>query len=124
MLSHIHLFCTELEKTVAFWVDGFDARLVEYRNFAGHDGAVLDLGSQPLLYVKTVPCSPYLNEPPRAGYDHVGLMVDNMEEALARLLALPGVRLHKGPKQREKDSIAFVAGPDNVLVELCALNKT
>jgi catechol 2,3-dioxygenase-like lactoylglutathione lyase family enzyme len=119
-LGHIHLFCNDLEKTVNFWVKGFEAKVTEYRKFGPCDGAVLDLGVPPCLYVKAIPCASFSSEPLLAGFDHIGMEVPDMQAALDRLLALPGVRLHKGPKQRESDSIAFVVGPDNILVELRA----
>jgi catechol 2,3-dioxygenase-like lactoylglutathione lyase family enzyme len=119
-LAHIHLFCNELEKTVNFWTKGFEAKVVEYRKFGPCDGAVLDIGVSAYLYVKAIPCASFPSEPPLAGFDHIGMKVPDMRAALDRLLALPDVRLRKGPKQRESDVIAFVAGPDNILVELSA----
>ncbi|MDR1776991.1 MAG: VOC family protein [Desulfovibrio sp.] len=122
LISHIHLFCNDLEKTLAFWTRGFGAKVVEYRKFGPHDGVVVDIGEPLHLYIKAIPCEAFSEQPVIAGFNHVGMTVDNLQETIDRLVALPDTRLYKPVKKRETDSIAFVIGPDNVIVELRALN--
>lgn len=61
--------------------------------------------------------------PPTAeacGYNHLGFLVDNLDETLAKLLAMPGVRLDIEPFviPARKRRCAFIAGPCELYVEL------
>ena len=116
--QHMHLFCKELEPMIAFWVNGFGATMEGYRKFGPADGAVLDLHASVKLYLKVVDCLPADATTARAGVDHLGMIVENLDAALATLTALPGVTLSREPFMSGTLRCAFVAGPEGIQVEV------
>jgi catechol 2,3-dioxygenase-like lactoylglutathione lyase family enzyme len=120
---HVHLFCTDLEATLAFWQQGFGLPLVRRRLFGADQGAELDLGSGVLLSVVQRSKDKRDNSVKQSGVDHLGMLVDDVAEALRHLASLPNVRIAREPFLSETYQCAFVAGPDDVLVEIQAPQK-
>lgn len=117
---HVHLFCTDLDATLAFWQEGFGIPLVRRRQFGQDRGAELDLGGILLSVVQRSKDGRDLGAM-LSGLDHLGMLVEDVDAAIARLTALPGVRVTREPFMSENYRCAFVAGPDNVQVEIQSL---
>ena len=118
--QHIHILCTDIKTMVAFWVDGFGATLDEYRKFGPLDGAILDLNANVKLYLKVAPCTPPDPNTPHSGVEHIGMMTEKLDDALAHLTSLPGVRVTKEPFMSGTLRCAYITGPEGVLVEVMA----
>ena len=117
--QHIHVNCSDLKAMIDFWVKGFSARMEEFRKFGTLEGAVLDIGAgQAKLYLREQPCERQDATAPRSGVDHLGMLVPNLDKALAELTALPGVVLAKAPYMSKDMRCAFVNGPDGISVEV------
>ena len=114
---HVHFLCNDLEGMIEFWVKGFGAVFGEYRKFGAADGATLDIGMGAKLFLKVVPCERQDSGPDRSGAEHLGMLVPDLDAALARLTALPGVSA-KPPFMSGPMRCAFVRGPEGVLVEV------
>jgi predicted enzyme related to lactoylglutathione lyase len=102
-----------------FWVRGFGAKLEEYRKFGELEGAVLDINSaRTKLYLREQACERQDTSPPRSGVDHIGMMVPDLDKALAEVTALPGVSLAKAPFMSKSARCAFINGPEGISIEV------
>ncbi len=123
--QHAHLCCADLDAMIDFWVKGFGATFEEFRQFGENRGAVLDMRSATKLYLKEMPCQRQDAASPRAGVEHLGVDVENLDACLEHLVSLPGVELTRPPFLSKVARCAFVRGPEGVLVEIMEpLQKT
>jgi catechol 2,3-dioxygenase-like lactoylglutathione lyase family enzyme len=116
VLAHIHLYCTQLEPMIDFFAKAFDAQLTLRRKFGNDDGAVMNLGAAPLLYIQQIKVGEAKSD--IAAYDHIGLNVGDVEAALKKALVAPGAKLDRGVGPSGKALTAFVRGPEGIRVEL------
>jgi hypothetical protein len=117
--QHIHIACCDIKAMVDFWVKGFDAKLEEFRNFGTLEGAVLDINSgRTKLYLREQPCERQDKAAARSGVDHIGMVVPDLDKALAELMALPGVTLAKEPFLSKDMRCAFISGPEGISIEV------
>jgi len=104
---------------VDFWVKGFGAKLEEFRKFGELEGAVLDINSgRTKLYLRELQCERQDKAAPRSGVDHIGMLVPDLDTALAALTALPGVVLAKEPFMSQDMRCAFINGPEGISIEV------
>jgi len=120
-LAHLHTYCQELEPALKFFTEGLNGVLVARRLMMGTPGAEIQIDGL-TLFLKEVG-KDWANATPTAeacGYNHLGFLVDNLDETLAKLLAMPGVRLDIEPFviPARKRRCAFIAGPCELYVEL------
>ena len=110
-LHHAHLMATDVQATIAFWRDGFGARVVHDTVFAGARNVFLRLGSGRIhLY----------DQPPattdRATVHHLGVQTDDLDAIVTRLRAL---RVSVTDIRYEPTAAyAMAQGPDRLLVEI------
>lgn len=116
--QHVHLLCRDLQGQLDFWSKAFGATLVEMRSFGGADGAVMDLNSVTKLYFKVADCEPQGTGVPRAGTEHMGVIVANVDETIAIIKALPEGKVVREPFMSGPIRCAFVSGPEGVLIEI------
>lgn len=110
-LHHVHLFASDVDRTIAFWRGHFGAVVVLDAEFAGARNVFLRVGEGRLhLY----------SQPPRhpgAGtVHHLGIETDELEPLAARL-RVAGVSVTEIRRQPEGD-YAMAEAPDNLLLEL------
>ena len=120
-LTHMHVYCRELEPALRFLTEGFDGQLVGRRLMLGCPGAEIRFDGL-VLFLKEVGGDWAPQEPAAhvCGYNHLGFFVDDLDSTLARLLALPEVHIETEPfviKDRQR-RCAFVTGPSNLYVEV------
>lgn len=110
-LHHVHLFASDLERTIAYWRDHFGAVVVMDAEFAGARNVFLRVGEGRLhLY----------SQPPRhsgAGtVHHLGIETGELDALVARLrgagVSVTDVRRH------EAGDYAMAQAPDGLLLEL------
>ena len=117
--QHIHISCCDIKAMVDFWVKGFGAKLEEFRKFGELEGAVLDINSgRTKLYLRELQCERQDKAAPRSGVDHIGMLVPDLDTALAALTALPGVVLAKEPFMSQDMRCAFINGPEGISIEV------
>lgn len=116
---HIHLLCSDVDKTIGFFTDILGASLVEKKKFGGADGATLDLsGTTVNLRVATdtetvAGDSSLLTY----GYHHLCIQTDDIDGSHTELSG-NGVEFIKDPTDIPGARIAFFKGPDNIVFEL------
>jgi lactoylglutathione lyase len=117
--DHIHVFCSDVDATERWFVEGLGAELVGRRNARGVRVSELGLGGAQILIrgaregEKLAPAGER-----HFGTDHFGLLVPDVDATVAELRRR-GVTIDVepwdfGPNLR----IAFVKGPDDVRIEL------
>ncbi|MEW1848324.1 VOC family protein [Nonomuraea angiospora] len=110
-LHHAHLMASDIDATIAFWRDGFGARVVHDDVFAGARNVFLTVGAGRIhLY----------DQPPRStgrsAVHHLGIQTDELETVVERLRAM-GVsvtEIRREPTAR----YAMAEGPDRLLLEI------
>ena len=118
-LHHIHLLCSDLEKTLAFFTKVLGAALVERKQFGGADGASLDLNGTPVNLRVAREDEKISTDPSKTqyGFHHIGLTVEDIDKTY-RELSGKGYVFSATPKDAGKARIAFFSGPDNIVIEL------
>jgi catechol 2,3-dioxygenase-like lactoylglutathione lyase family enzyme len=116
--DHIHLRSPDPEAAAAVWSTAFGARIVSRVQAGPNLRVVLDLAGV-TLFLEQVPAGTLAAPaPPYIGVEHVGLLTEDLDAAMAGLEA-KGVRRISGPGEpRPGVRIAFYAAPDGVQVEL------
>ena len=114
---HLHQFCSELQPTIDFWVEVLDAKFETFRKFGDDDGAVLDMNSVTKIFLKKVDCAPR-DAAVRAGMDHPGILVDDLDAVLSKAESRPDSHVSKAPFVSGTLRCAFITGPEGMLVEV------
>lgn len=118
--EHIHLRSPNPEATAAWYADKLEAEIIRTLQPGGTTRIDLNLGGQ---VVFIAPANPSLTthpppETPYYGLEHIGLTVKNIDATTAALKA-KGVTFTMDPNTvRPGVRIAFLRGPENVLIEL------
>lgn len=118
--DHIHIRTRDPEATIRYFHEMFDAKRVEYVQSNGQPRVDLDLNGLTIFVAAVAPDADIPSAPSEAyiGLDHLGLRVDNVDEAAAELKRR-GAKLVLEPKTiRPGVRIAFVQGPDDIRIEL------
>ena len=102
-LAHLHVICRDMEKMIRFWREALGAEFVEYRTFGDDPGAIMRFGGLE-IYFKEIPQAKELQSG-QVGYEHVGVYVKGFGCTLASMPA-------------NQNRVAFVRGPENLMLEL------
>jgi catechol 2,3-dioxygenase-like lactoylglutathione lyase family enzyme len=110
-LHHTHLMATDIDVTITFWREGFDAEVVFDDDFAGARNVFLRVGAGHLhLY----------DQPPKTlgqgTVHHLGIQTDQLDALVERLRGL-GVSVTDVRRHATAD-YAMAKGPDELLIEL------
>lgn len=110
-LHHTHLMATDIDATIAFWRNGFDAEVVYDTEFAGARNVFLRIGTGRIhLY----------DQPPKTmgqgTVHHIGIQTDELD-TLVRHLRQLGVSVTDIRRHPTAD-YAMAEGPDHLLIEL------
>lgn len=116
--DHIHLRSPDAEAAAAFYVDNLGAEIRDRVMNGDALRVVMNLGGV-AMFIEQVPAgTPPAPVPPHQGIEHIGLRVADLAATAASLKA-KGVRFTVDPKSPKPGlSIAFIAAPDGVTVEL------
>lgn len=116
-LHHTHLFASDLNQSIRFYTEFFDATVVMDLNMAGSRNVFLSIGQGRLHFYDQAPKNPV-----RGNIHHLGIQTDNLEEMVKKLTA-GGVLLKKGITDFGFWKYITVLAPDNVLIELFQVDK-
>ena len=111
-LDHAHIFASDLDATVGFFRDMFDADLVWDEVVAGARVVRLEIGG---AFINV-----YEQEPkaPRGGaFHHLGLSTDDLDALVARMRER-GYVFRNGIREEATFKYVMVAAPDELLIEL------
>jgi len=118
--DHVHLRSPDPEETARYYERMFGAEIIKSVMSNGIERTDMKLGGV-MFFIAQVPADSDLAEKPEGsfvGLDHLGLRVRNIDAVVAELKT-KGAEFTVEPKTiRTGVRIAFVRGPQNVLVEL------
>ena len=116
---HIHLICKNLEKMITFFTEVLGATLVKRQKFGTADGASLDLQGVTVNLRVSREDEQMVGDAsqPGYGYDHIGLEVEDIENAFKDLTA-KGFSFLVPPREIPNLKIAFFKGPEDITIEL------
>jgi glyoxylase I family protein len=118
-LHHIHLLCSDLERTITFFMQDLGAALIERKKYGGADGASLDLNGT-MVNFRVAHEGEKIQEDntmPQYGYHHIGLGVEDVKKAYSELTS-KGHVFFRPPREVGKNITAFLYGPDKIIIEL------
>lgn len=120
-LDHFHLFTENVEETARWYRDMFGMRATTRSQSNENWRVDLELDGVKLYVAKlpdSSPRSPREHFGPLAGLEHLGIHVDDVDEAIEDLRS-KGAEILLDPTDVRPDvRIAFVKGPDDVRIEL------
>jgi catechol 2,3-dioxygenase-like lactoylglutathione lyase family enzyme len=118
--DHVHLRSPDPDATAAYYERMFGAKIIKSVMSNGLPRTDMELGGV-MVFIAQVPADAALSEKPEGSYvglDHLGLRVRNIDRVCEELKA-KGAEFTVEPKTiRPGVRIAFVKGPQNVLIEL------
>ena len=118
-LHHFHLLCSDLEKAEQFFIQKFGARAEGRTTFGSAQGSMLNLCGIKIYLRTAKPQEKVSDDGSSTGYGwhHLGLQVEDLA-SVCRDLQASGVEFSVPPKETANGRLAFVKGPDNILIEL------
>ena len=118
--DHVHLRSPDPDATAAYYERMFGATVIKSVMSNGIERTDMNLGGVMVFIAQTPPDADLSHkaEGSFVGLDHLGLRVSNIDAVVAELKA-KGAEFTVEPKTiRPGVRIAFVKGPQNVLIEL------
>jgi catechol 2,3-dioxygenase-like lactoylglutathione lyase family enzyme len=118
--DHVHLRSPDPDETARYYERMFGARIIKSVMSNGIERTDMELGGV-MMFIAQVPEDTPLSDKPDGSYvglDHLGLRVRNIDSVCAELKE-KGAEFTMEPKTiRPGVRIAFVKGPQNVLIEI------
>ena len=118
--DHVHLRSPNPDETAAYYQRMFGAEIIKSVMSNGIERTDMNLGGV-MVFIAQVPAGANLSEKPEGsfvGLDHLGLRVRGIDRVCEELKA-KGAAFTVEPKTiRPGVRIAFVRGPQNVLIEI------
>jgi catechol 2,3-dioxygenase-like lactoylglutathione lyase family enzyme len=111
-VHHTHLFCSDIDATIAWWCDMLGAEVAFDGDFGGARNVVLRVGSGRLHLYDQAP-----RDEGKGAVHHIGIRTDDLEALEARLRA-KGVAFRSGIRDFEAWKYIMCPAPDGVLLEL------
>jgi lactoylglutathione lyase len=118
--DHVHLRSPDPDETAHYYERMFGAKVIKSVMSNGIERTDMNLGGVMVFIAQTPPESPLAQKPEGSyvGLDHLGLRVRNIDAVCAELRQ-KGAEFTMEPKTiRPGVRIAFVRGPQNVLIEI------
>ena len=117
-LHHVHIFASDLNKSIEFYEKAFDGKVILDMRLAGARNVFMRIGKGRLHFYDQPP-----KHEVRGNIHHFGIQTDDIEQGYARLVAM-GVPFIKGITDEEFWKYVMVPAPDNVLIEYFQVDKT
>lgn len=117
-LNHIHIICSDVAASERWFVDGVGAELVDRRESRGMATSELRLAGITLLLRSAQEHeSVAAGDRRRYGPDHFALDVTDVDATIETLRAR-GVVIAREPADSARNRVAFIQGPDGLVIEL------
>jgi catechol 2,3-dioxygenase-like lactoylglutathione lyase family enzyme len=116
-VHHVHLFASDIEKSLSFYRDAFGGKVVLDENMAGARNVFMRVGTGRIHFY---------DQPPsfsgRGSIHHFGIQTDDVSGVVEKLKAM-NVPFTKGITDIGVWKYIMVPAPDNVLIELFQVDK-
>ena len=116
-LHHVHIFASDIDKSIRFYEDFFGGRVVLDMELAGARNVFMRVGNGRIHFY---------DQPPkvsgRGSIHHFGIQTDDIEGIVKRL-GSAGIPLRKGVTDFGFWRYIMVPAPDDILVELFEVDR-
>jgi len=116
-VHHVHLFASDIEKSLAFYRDAFGGKVVLDENMAGARNVFMRIGTGRIHFYDQMP-----SFSGRGSIHHFGIQTDDINGVVEKLKAMY-VPFTKGITDIGVWKYIMVPAPDNVLIELFQVDK-
>jgi catechol 2,3-dioxygenase-like lactoylglutathione lyase family enzyme len=117
ILHHAHLFASNIDKSINFYQEMFDAKILFDLEMAGARNVMISIGSSKINFYDQPP-----KEQERGVVHHLGIETDNLE-ALVTHMKSKGFQFRKPIKSLGIWKYVMAEGPDHILLELFEIVK-
>jgi catechol 2,3-dioxygenase-like lactoylglutathione lyase family enzyme len=111
-LHHVHIFASDVEKTITWWCEHLDAKVLFDGDLAGSRNVLIAVGTGRLNIYEQSP-----RDGGRGAVHHLGIRVAGLRELWKRLQA-SGVSSRHGLREQDGWRYVMVSAPDDLLLEL------
>ena len=118
--DHVHLRSPDPDETASYYERMFGAEIIKSIQSDGRERTDMRLGGVMFFIARVEPDATLAQKPEGSfvGLDHMGLRVRNIDAVVAELKAKGGEFTVEPKTIRPGVRIAFLRGPQNVLIEL------
>ena len=116
-VHHVHIFASDIEKSIKFYQNFFGGRVILDEELAGARNVFIGIGNGRLHLYDQPP-----KNPGKGSIHHFGIQTDNIEEVVSKLTSR-GVILKKGITDLGFWKYVMVPAPDEILIELFQVDK-
>jgi len=115
---HIHIFASDIEKSIKFYQEFFGGKVIFDAELAGARNVFMKIGNGRLHFYDQPP-----KNPAKGSIHHFGIQTDDVEKVVSKLIS-GGVVLKKGISDLGFWKYIMVPAPDEILIELFQVDKT
>jgi catechol 2,3-dioxygenase-like lactoylglutathione lyase family enzyme len=116
-IHHVHIFASDLNRSIKFYEDSFDGKIILDMELAGARNVFMRIGKGRIHFY---------DQPPkfsgRGSIHHFGIQTDDIEIVVKKLRS-NGVVLTKKITDAGFWKYVMVPAPDDILIELFEVNK-
>jgi catechol 2,3-dioxygenase-like lactoylglutathione lyase family enzyme len=116
-IHHVHIFASDLNKTIKFYEDAFGGKVVLDMELAGARNVFMRVGNGRIHFY---------DQPPkfsgRGSIHHFGIQTDDIEDVINKLKSM-GVVFKKNITDAGFWKYIMVPAPDDILIELFEVDK-
>ena len=116
-LHHVHLFASDLDKSIAFYQDFFSGKVVLDMELAGARNVFMKVGNGRIHFYDQSP-----GFSGRGSIHHFGIQTDDIEGVVNNMKS-KGVVFNKGITDAGFWKYIMVPAPDDILIELFEVDK-
>jgi catechol 2,3-dioxygenase-like lactoylglutathione lyase family enzyme len=117
-LHHVHIFASDIEKSVKFYEEFFGGKVILDAELVGARNVFIQIGTGRLHLYDQPP-----KNPGKGSIHHFGLQTDNIEAVIEKLRS-GHVALKKNITDLGFWKYIMVPAPDEILIELFQVDKT
>lgn len=117
-VHHVHLFASNLEKSLEFYKEAFGGKIILDEDMAGARNVFMRIGTGRIHFYDQAP-----KYPVRGNIHHFGIQTDDIEGVVKKLKAM-GAAFTKEIVDLGSWKYIMVPAPDNVLIELFQVDKS
>jgi catechol 2,3-dioxygenase-like lactoylglutathione lyase family enzyme len=116
-IHHVHIFASDLNKSIKFYEDAFDGKIVLDVELAGARNVFMRVGNGRMHFY---------DQPPRfsgrGSIHHFGIQTDDIEGVINKLKSM-GVVFKKNISDAGFWKYIMIPAPDDILIELFEVDK-
>jgi len=120
--EHVHLNCSDVGKTVRFFEESFAGKFLWRKKVGEVEISRMAVGGTHMNLYTRAPRVPD-PDPAAAVIDHIAFKVDDLERFAAQLKAKGVIFVREPTSVGGGLKIAFIKGPDNLLVEIYEMKE-